>query len=609
MASLRRRVIDRIPEGSRTRLLGARQAVRELRGQVTRPAHGAPVVGMVERMTETQISGWVMVPVKTPPLPVTLHLGSITLSTTYPTAEGALSAMVVTKEDQGPPTAEDAATHKRVVGAGVTAGRSDGRRNVRTGYEARAFTFQVREIWPYLSSGDRVTVKFDGQPVPIAGHGLYLRAPRNGTSNLKTLQQRLDQGYILTQTGRVILSKRLDQEWQQRVSGIYTKVREVVAAEFGHDVFVVYGTLLGSVREGGYIGHDADFDSAFISEFRTGPEAADELVRIALALLQAGLEVDMRQRVLHVHDPEDRKFRIDLFHLYFDPEGRLRFPWGVAGSGTYTTADYQGTEFVDFPGGKVLRPKNPEPLVAHIYGDDWRLPKPGFHWSHARTDVADDGVLTIPQRDRVYWSNFYARHTNAVGSTFFDEVSKLENLPEAVIDIGCGDGRDSCAFAQVGRHVTGIDQSGVAVEGATARAEQLGVSDRATFEVCDVSDSEALEKALRQFREQHDGAALFYLRFFLHSIRAEVQENLLSHIRSVAREGDLFAAEFRTDEDEKLKKTFGNHYRRFQNAAEFRTSLEERFGFDVVTDQESDGLSPYGDEDPILYRVVARFSG
>lgn len=611
MAALRRRVIDKIPESSRVRLRQARSAVWGVQGRaarVTKPS--AQVVGIVERVGETQISGWVMVPVNTPPAPVTLHVGSIELSSTYPTSGGALAGMRVAKEDEAPPSArEEKAKHQRGVGSGVAAGRADGRRNVRNGYEERAFSFQVKQMWAYLSKGDRLSVTYDGQALPITGHGTFLRASKSGKYDLALLQQRLDDGFTLTQGGHIVLSKRLDEEWQRRVSALYAKVREVVADRFGHDVFIIYGTLLGSVREGGYISHDADFDSAFISKHHTGPEAAEELVAIALALLDAGLEVDLRQRVLHVHDAEDRSYRIDLFHLYFDEEGMLRFPWGVAGTSTYTADDYQGTELVDFPGGEVLRPKNPEPLVAHLYGDDWRLPKPGFHWWHARTDVADDGVLTVPQRDRIYWSNFYARHTNTDGSTFFDEVSKLEGLPEAVIDIGCGDGRDSCAFAQVGRNVVGIDQSGVAVEGASARAKQLGVADHAAFEVCDVSDAEALGTALRKFRDQHEGAALFYLRFFLHSIKADVQENLLSHIQSVAREGDMFAAEFRTDEDEKRKKTFGNHYRRFQNAAEFRTALEGRFGFDVLSDQESDGLSPYGDEDPVLYRVIGRFRG
>lgn len=394
MAALSRRVIDKFPEGSRARLRQARRAVHNLQEKAARTAGSAPpVVGIVERVGETQISGWVMAPVDAPPAPVSLHLGSIKVSSTYPTPDGALAGMRVATEDEAP-SAQAAVKRQRSVGRGVAAGRADGRRNVPSSFEARAFSFQVKQIWGYLRKGDRLSVTYGGQPLPISGHGTFLRAAMTGKSDLGTLQQRLDQGFTLTQGGHIVLSKRLDEEWQRRVAGLYAKVREVVDERFGHDVFIIYGTLLGSVREGGYISHDADFDSAFISDHRTGPEAAEELVAIALALLDAGLEVDLRQRVLHVHDPEDRDYRIDLFHLYFDPAGRLRFPWGVAGTSSYTAADYQGTELVDFPGGKVLRPRNPEPLVAHLYGEDWRLPKPGFHWWHARTDVADDGVLT-----------------------------------------------------------------------------------------------------------------------------------------------------------------------------------------------------------------------
>jgi len=611
MASLRRRVIEQIPERPRNGLRRVRRAMNELQGKPGRPVKKPParVVGMVERLGEAQIAGWVMVPASAPPAPVTLHVGPITISSTYPTPGGALARMEITQENAGPPTAQAAAALKRVVGTGVAAGRADGGRNVRAGFEERSFTFKIQDIWLYLRQGDRITVRFKGQPLPISGHGIYFSASKDGTHSLKELQQRLDEGFILTQMGEIVLSKRLDTEWQQRVAGLYTTVREVIAERFGYDVFIAYGTLLGSVREGGYISHDADFDSAYISRHHTGREAAEELMDVAMALIDAGLEVDLRQRLLHVHDPEDTSYRIDVFHLYFDPDGRLRFPWGVAGTRSYTEGDFVGTEQVDLPGGKVLRPINPEPLVAHIYGDDWRLPKPAFHWPHARTDVADDAVLTIAQRDRIYWSNFYAHHTSTEGSTFFAALGTVDQLPDVVVDIGCGVGHDSVAFAQTGRTVLGIDQSVVAVDRARARAEQLGVADRLSFEVCDVSDTEALGSTLQRFRGAHAGTVLFYLRFFLHAVPAEVQEELLSHVRSVAREGDLFAAEFRTDKDAKRKKTFGNHSRRFQNAAQFRTALEERFGFEVVSDQESAGLSPYGDEDPILYRVVARFRG
>ena len=99
---------------------------------------------------------------------------------------------------------------------------------------------------------------------------------------------------------------------------------------------------------------------------------------------------------------------------------------------------------------------------------------------------------------------------------------------------------------------------------------------------------------------------MFYLRFFLHSIPEEVQETLMGVIRDQARSGDVFAAEFRTDEDEKRSKVHGQHYRRFQNGPAFGARLEGDYGFTVLHDEVGTGLSPYKGEDPVLYRVIAR---
>ena len=99
---------------------------------------------------------------------------------------------------------------------------------------------------------------------------------------------------------------------------------------------------------------------------------------------------------------------------------------------------------------------------------------------------------------------------------------------------------------------------------------------------------------------------LFYARFFLHSIPEDVQRTLMTTISEVARPGDYFAAEFRTDKDAAIEKVHGNHYRRFQNGPAFGRSLQESYGFVPLLEQEGNGFSPYKGEDPQLYRVIAR---
>jgi hypothetical protein len=123
----------------------------------------------------------------------------------------------------------------------------------------------------------------------------------------------------------------------------------------------------------------------------------------------------------------------------------------------------------------------------------------------------------------------------------------------------------------------------------------------------DVSDVPRFTATLKEVLDRApDESVLFYLRFFLHSIPEEVQADLLAVIDKVARPDDMFAAEFRTDRDEARTKVYQKHYRRYQNGAAFGTALGQRYGFDVLHEQESTGLAPYREEDPMLYRVIAR---
>ena len=126
-----------------------------------------------------------------------------------------------------------------------------------------------------------------------------------------------------------------------------------------------------------------------------------------------------------------------------------------------------------------------------------------------------------------------------------------------------------------------------------------------TFEICDVTEEERLLDVLTAFVEESQEPVVFYLRFFLHAISEAAQEKVLNAIAASARDGDYFAAEFRTDKDEKNTKVHQKHYRRFQSAETFRDSLVREHRFEVLHEEEGTGLSPYKEEDPVLYRVVA----
>jgi SAM-dependent methyltransferase len=564
---------------------------------------------MVEEFSRRLVTGWVSVPRDAPPTRVSLHLGDLELSATYATADAAMSGWQSATRGGAVPAVRGEAreTDPRAElqhnwQVPMIEGPADDRRNSR--HQIRTFSFRIRGIWPFVKKSTRISVRVNGRPLPIYRHGMFLRPPKNGKQGLDDLRALLEQGHVLSQHGRIELSKQHDEGWQEDVITLYQRVQQILRGSCGHDIFLIYGTLLGAVREGGYIAHDVDFDAAYISGHRDPAEAARELQDIGLLLVREGLAVECFDSTLHISLPDRPENRIDLFHLYFDTEGLLRFPFGVAGSTPFREQDWQGCREVDLPGGRGLVPVAAEQLVEHIYGADWRQPKPGFNWALDRTDAALEARLTTAMRTKVYWANFYATTSYTSGSTFFEFVNAREDLPGRVIDIGCGDGRDSCAFASAGRTVLGLDQSPIGIEHATARAAELDMPG-VRFEVCDVADVEELGRALDRGHGGADEAVLFYMRFFLHAIPEDVQERLMDAIDTHARSGDLVAAEFRTDKDEARKHVHEKHYRRFQNAEAFGADLRRR-RFEVLHEEEGTGLSPYRDEDPVLYRVVAR---
>ena len=527
------------------------------------------VRGMVETATASEIVGWVAVPPPgSAPVRVSLHLQGVEVGATWAsTVRGELNSWG----------------------------------------EVRTFRFQLRDVWLYARKSDKLVVRADGKALPILGCGMFVRPVKDGTREFSALQERLASGHIFSSTGKLQLSKSLDTQWQGKVLGLYDKVRVTLEETYGYEAFVMYGSMLGAIREGGFIGHDFDFDAAFVSRHNRGPAAAEEMKQIAFTLIDRGLDVECKWSALHLHDAEQPATRIDLFHLFFDGEGVLRFPFGAAGVCEIREEDWKGTHLVPFAGREVLAPVNAEQFVETLYGPGWRQPQPGFDWDRERTVRARQGLIPPASQEEVYWANFYARTEYTSGSTFFDFVDAREDTPGSVIDIGCGDGRDAFAFGVAGRRVLGLDRSHIGVRHAAKKAGAMGFGDRVRFQGCDVGDDASVRAALTGEVANSPGSpVLFYARFFLHSITEETQEILMAAIRDVARPGDMFAAEFRTDKDEPNAKVHTKHFRRFQNGPAFGVRLVHDYGFDVLFEQEGTGLSPYKGEDPELYRVLAR---
>ena len=105
----------------------------------------------------------------------------------------------------------------------------------------------------------------------------------------------------------------------------------------------------------------------------------------------------------------------------------LRFPFGVAGHHADAGDDWRGTaRSISRAHGLV---PDAEAVVEHMYGEDWRLPKPGFNWRLDRTDAATDGGAHDPAADQDLLGRLLRAHRTR-RSTFFEFVRRVPGLPD-----------------------------------------------------------------------------------------------------------------------------------------------------------------------------------
>lgn len=178
------------------------------------------------------------------------------------------------------------------------------------------------------------------------------------------------------------------------------------------------------------------------------------------------------------------------------------------------------------------------------------------------------------------WNSYYETAPYRGPSPFAAWLEPQLPRRSRIIDLGAGDGRDAVYFAEWDHHVTAVD-----------------ISETALRRIYDDRVEVRCEDATR-LATSRQGWDIAYIRWFLHTVP---EDALLRVLTWCARNVDAVAIEARSDKGEHPT----DHYRRPLSLAELITQLRT-YGFRAVYAREAQGLSPEGDNDPWLLRVLAR---
>lgn len=206
------------------------------------------------------------------------------------------------------------------------------------------------------------------------------------------------------------------------------------------------------------------------------------------------------------------------------------------------------------------------------------------------------------KEDKGYWDTYYGSNRLVEEPSLFAQFVLGTHVEpgDTLIELGCGNGRDSLFFAQNGVRVHAVDQS----ENAIALLADKNPFPHLSAEVGDFTN---LGK-----RDPFDHV---YSRFTLHTITEEEEDRVIAWAFGHLKDGGKFLIEARGRKNELYglgepvpkephAYIYENHYRRFIDIDTLQKKLKAQ-GFEIIFAEERPGFAPFNDSDQHFIRMIA----
>lgn len=211
---------------------------------------------------------------------------------------------------------------------------------------------------------------------------------------------------------------------------------------------------------------------------------------------------------------------------------------------------------------------------------------------------------SMAERFGDYWESYYGSGAAPEVPSLFAQfvMEKYAQEGNALVELGCGNGRDARFFAANGVGVTAVDQCVHEIEALESTKGDLSCKFR-SGDFTSLADCD-------------DGSDIIYSRFTLHSVGAKDQTRTLEWCQRNLVDGGILCVETRGQKNEIYRKgspvqgeddafIYNDHYRRFVNFEEFTEEITD-IGLTIIESAEQPGFAPFEDTDYHFIRVIAQ---